>query len=122
VLTARADNHFRRVDDLDDTVARLQAYERAGADVLYAPGWTDRDDIARIVEAVGMPVNVIVLPGVPPVSELAELGVARISVGSGFALTAYGALVEAGRELLERGTYGFWELAGKAHALRDVYR
>ena len=70
----------------------------------------------------GTPVNVIVLPGVPPVSELAELGVARISVGSGFALTAYGALVEAGRELLEHGTYGFWEVAGKAHELRDAYR
>jgi 2-methylisocitrate lyase-like PEP mutase family enzyme len=122
VLTARADNHFRRVDDLDDSIARLQAYEAAGADVLYAPGLTGRDDIARVVDAVGLPVNVIVLPGVPPVSELAELGVARISVGSGFALTAYGALIEAGRELLEHGTYRFWEVAAKAHELRDVYR
>jgi 2-methylisocitrate lyase-like PEP mutase family enzyme len=121
VLTARADNHFRRVDDLDDTIARLQAYERAGADVLYAPGVTDRDDIARIVDAVGPPVNVLVLPGTPPLSELTELGVARISVGSGFALTAYGALIEAGRELLERGTYDFWELAGKAHELRSAF-
>ena len=121
VLTARADNHFRRVDDLDDTIVRLRAYEAAGADVLYAPGVTGRDDIARVVDAVGLPVNVIVLPGVPPVSELTELGVARISVGSGFALTAYGALVEAGRELLERGTYGFWGLAGKAHELREAF-
>jgi 2-methylisocitrate lyase-like PEP mutase family enzyme len=55
VLTARADNHFRRVDDLDDTIARLQAYEAAGADVLYAPGWTSRDDLARIVDAVRLP-------------------------------------------------------------------
>jgi 2-methylisocitrate lyase-like PEP mutase family enzyme len=121
VLTARADNHFRRVDDLDDTIARLKAYERAGADVLYAPGLIDRDDIARVVDAVGRPVNVIVLPGVPPVSELGELGVARVSVGSGFALTAYGALAGAGRELLEHGTYGFWEPAGKALELRDAF-
>jgi 2-methylisocitrate lyase-like PEP mutase family enzyme len=121
VLTARADNHFRRVDDLDDTIARLQAYERAGADVLYAPGVTDRDGIARIVDAVGLPVNVLVLPGTPPLSELTQLGVARISVGSGFALTAYGALIEAGRGLLERGTYDFWELAGKAYELRSAF-
>lgn len=121
VLTARADNHFRRIDDLDDTIARLQAYERAGADVLYAPGWVARDDLARVVESVGLPVNVLVLPGAPPVSELAEIGVARISVGSGFALAAHGALVEAGRELLDHGTYGFWKVAGQAHALRDAF-
>lgn len=121
VLTARADNHFRRVDDLKDTIARLQAYERAGADVLYAPGVVTRDDLARVVDAVGKPVNVIAVPGVPPVSELAEIGVARISVGSGFSLTAHGALIEAGQELLEHGTYGFWKVAGRAHASRDAF-
>jgi 2-methylisocitrate lyase-like PEP mutase family enzyme len=121
VLTARADNHFRRVDDLDDTIARLQAYERAGADVLYAPGLISRDDLARVLDAVDLPLNVIVLPGVPPVSELAELGVARVSVGSGFSLAAYGALVDAGRALLERGTYDFWELAARAHELRAAF-
>jgi 2-methylisocitrate lyase-like PEP mutase family enzyme len=118
VLTARAENHIRGVDDLDDTIARLQAYEQAGADVLYAPGLTDARDIRRVVESVRRPVNVLALPGVPPTAELGRLGVRRVSVGGGFAQVAYGALTTAARELLDHGTYGYWETARAADALR----
>ncbi len=103
VLTARTENHLYGVDDLDDTVRRLKAYRDAGADVLYAPGVAAPDDIERLV-AIGPPVNVLALPGAPTVPELADLGVARVSVGSLFAWAAYGALVEAARELLGPGT------------------
>jgi 2-methylisocitrate lyase-like PEP mutase family enzyme len=121
VLTARAENHIRGVDELDDTIARLQAYQAAGADVVFAPGITTAELITRIVDAVELPVNVLVLPGVPPVAELAELGVARVSVGGGFALTAYGALATAARELLEQGTYGYWEVAATGTKLRAAF-
>jgi 2-methylisocitrate lyase-like PEP mutase family enzyme len=119
VITARAENFLYGRADLAETVARLQKYQEAGAHVLYAPGITTPEQIRAVVSSVDRPVNVLALPGVPPVSELAELGVARISVGSGFALAALGELVEAGRELLERGTYDFWQRAG---AGRDVVR
>jgi 2-methylisocitrate lyase-like PEP mutase family enzyme len=112
VLTARAENHLHGVDDLDDTIARLTAYGEAGADVLYAPGLHRIEDIRRVVEAVGKPVNVLALPTAPPVAELADAGVARISVGGAFAFAALGAVVEAARELREDGTYGFWQRAG----------
>ncbi|HXP18972.1 MAG TPA: isocitrate lyase/phosphoenolpyruvate mutase family protein [Streptosporangiaceae bacterium] len=111
VLTARAENHLRGNPDLADTIARLQSYAEAGADVLYAPSVTAAEDIRRLVASVDRPVNVLALPGTPRVAELAELGVARISVGGAFAFTALGALAQAGRELLEQGTYGYWELA-----------
>jgi 2-methylisocitrate lyase-like PEP mutase family enzyme len=87
--------------------------------VLYAPGVTDAADIRSIVSSVDRPVNVLALPGAPAVSELAALGVARISVGGAFAFAAFGALVEAGRELLEHGTYGFWTRAAVGDALAD---
>jgi 2-methylisocitrate lyase-like PEP mutase family enzyme len=109
VLTARAENHIRGVDELDDTIARLQAYERAGADVLFAPGLREIERIRTLVEAVQRPVNVLLLPGAPPVPELAAAGVARVSVGGAFAFAALGAAVEAARELRERGTTGYLE-------------
>jgi 2-methylisocitrate lyase-like PEP mutase family enzyme len=112
VLTARAENHIRERDDLDDTIARLQSFQEAGADVLYAPGLTKLDDIRRVVEAVERPINVLALPGAPSIGELAQAGVRRISIGGGFAYVAMGAVVEAARELREDGTYGFWETAG----------
>lgn len=121
VLTARAENHIHGVDDLDDTITRLQAYQQAGADVLYAPGLTDADDIARVVESVQRPLNVLARPGVPPVAELGRLGVRRVSVGGAFALVAYGALAAAATELLEEGTYGYWATAGRADALRGAF-
>jgi 2-methylisocitrate lyase-like PEP mutase family enzyme len=107
VLTARAENYLHGRPDLADTIARLQAYQEAGADVLYAPGLTDLADIRQVVTSLDRPVNVLALPGGPVISELASAGVRRVSVGSGFAFAALGALVEAATELRERGTYGF---------------
>lgn len=123
VLTARAENHLHGRNDLDDTIARLQAYQEAGADVLYAPGLTKLEDIRTLVSSVDRPVNVLALPGGPTVAELAEAGVRRISVGGAFAFAAYGALVEAARELLDKGTYGFWDRAkvGRA-AVQEAFR
>src|SRR3954447_20588869 len=109
VLTARSENYLHDRRDLADTIARLQAFQEAGADVLYAPGIASADDIRSIVESVDRPVNVLARPGAPTVAELTELGVARVSVGGGFAFVAAGALIAAGRELLEQGTYGFWD-------------
>jgi 2-methylisocitrate lyase-like PEP mutase family enzyme len=109
VLSARAENYLHGRPDLADTIARLQAYSEAGADVLYAPGLTSMEDIRQVLGEVDRPVNVLAMPGVPPVPELAAAGVARISVGGAFAFTALGALVNAATELRERGTYGFRE-------------
>jgi 2-methylisocitrate lyase-like PEP mutase family enzyme len=111
VLTARAENHLHGRDDLADTIARLQRYAEAGADVLYAPGLTRADDIRAVLAAVDRPVNVLALAAAPSVGELAELGVARISVGGSFAFAALGELVEAARELRSAGTYGYWRHA-----------
>jgi 2-methylisocitrate lyase-like PEP mutase family enzyme len=107
VLTARAENYLNRRPDLADTIVRLQAYQAAGADVLYAPGLTSLADIRQVVSAVDRPVNVLATRGVPPVSELAEVGVSRISVGGAFAFAALGALVDAATELRDKGTYGY---------------
>ncbi|MHB8671326.1 MAG: isocitrate lyase/PEP mutase family protein [Acidimicrobiales bacterium] len=107
VLTGRCENYLHGRPDLAETIARLQAYQEAGADVLFAPGVSDADDIRQIVVSVDRPVNVLVVPGVPPVAELAALGVARISIGGAFAYAALSALVAAAREFKDQGTYGF---------------
>jgi 2-methylisocitrate lyase-like PEP mutase family enzyme len=120
VLTARAENLIRGNPDLDDTIARLQAYEAAGADVLYAPGLTTLDEIRRVVAAVGLPVNVLIRPGVPTVAELADAGVARISVGGAFSQVALAALEAAGHELLDRGTYDFLAAAGRGRRAAEA--
>ncbi len=104
LLTGRAENHLRGVHDLDDTIRRLIAYRDAGADAVYAPGLTDLEQISRLVRAVEVPVNVLVLPGGPTVAQLASVGVRRISTGSLLAAAAYGALVEAASELLADGS------------------
>ena len=109
VLTARAENHIRGVDDLDDTIARLVAYRDAGADAVYAPGLVDLGQIARVVEAVAVPVNVLALGRAPSIPELASVGVRRVSTGSLLASAAYGALMRGGRELLEDGTSRYAE-------------
>ena len=107
VLTARAENYLHGRPDLADTITRLQAYQAAGADVLYAPGLASLADIRQVVTAVDRPVNVLAFPGVPPVSELAGAGVSRVSVGGAFAYAALGALVGAATELRDKGTYGY---------------
>lgn len=109
VLTGRAENYLHGHPDLADTIGRLQAYQEAGADVLYAPGLTRADDIRQVVTSVDRPVNVLAMADGPPVADLAELGVRRVSVGGAFAFAALGAVVEAARELLDVGTYGYTE-------------
>ena len=109
VLTARAENHIHRHEDLGDTIARLQSYQEAGADVLFAPGLRTAPDVRQLVESVDRPVSVLALAGMPSVAELAALGVARVSVGGAFAFAALGALCEAAEELRDRGTYGYLE-------------
>jgi 2-methylisocitrate lyase-like PEP mutase family enzyme len=118
VLTARAENYLHGRPDLADTIARLQAYQQAGADVLYAPGLTALGDIQQVVSALDRPVNVLALPAAPTVAELADVGVRRISVGSAFAWVALGGVVEAAQELLGAGTYRFFARAstGREHA------
>jgi 2-methylisocitrate lyase-like PEP mutase family enzyme len=116
VLTARAENYLHDRPDLADTIRRLQAYQEAGADVLYAPGLTSLADIRDVVSAVDRPVNVLTLSGAPAVPELAAAGVRRISVGSAFSNVALGAVVTAARELQEQGTYGFLDQAAIGRA------
>ena len=120
VLTARAENYLHGRPDLADTIARLQAFQEAGADVLYAPGLRRLEDISQVVREVDRPVNVLALEGVPPVAELAGAGVSRISVGGAFAFAALNAVVSAAAELREQGTYGFRadSAAGAAAARR----
>jgi 2-methylisocitrate lyase-like PEP mutase family enzyme len=116
VLTGRAENHIRGVDDLDDTIARLIAYRDAGADAVYAPGLSDLDQIAAVVKAVAVPVNALALPNGPTVSDLASVGVRRVSTGSSLAGSAYGALLSGAQELLAEGTssYAASDLSGEA--------
>jgi 2-methylisocitrate lyase-like PEP mutase family enzyme len=122
VLSARAENYLRGNPDLHDTIERLLAYQEAGADVLYAPGLDRPEDLRELLAAVELPVNVLARPGTPPVAELAALGVARVSVGGAFAFASYAAALEAGRELLEHGTYGFTERSGAgARAVREAF-
>jgi 2-methylisocitrate lyase-like PEP mutase family enzyme len=104
VLTGRAENHLHGVDDLDDTIARLVAYRDAGADCLYAPWLSTAEQISAVVDAVGVPVNVLATPAMPPIPELARLGVRRVSTGSLLAAAAYGTLAAAARELAGEGT------------------
>jgi 2-methylisocitrate lyase-like PEP mutase family enzyme len=103
VLTARCENHLHGVNDLDDTIARLQAYAAAGAEVVYAPGLADVQQIATVVSAVGVAVNVLILPGGPGVDQLAGAGVRRISTGGLLSRIAQGAMVAAAETLRDTG-------------------
>ena len=108
VLTARAENYLYGRRDLDDTIRRLQAYESAGADVLYAPGLRAIDDVRAVCAAVSRPVNVLAGPWFT-VEQLAEAGVRRVSLGGSLAAAALTAFLHAAREVRERGTFGFME-------------
>lgn len=118
-LTARAENYLAGRRDLGDTIERLQAYQAAGADVLYAPGLTSKDDIAAAVRAVNRPVNVVMgLAGATwSLAELSAIGVRRVSVGSALSRAALGAFLRAAREMREHGTFAF---AGEAASYREV--
>ena len=122
VVTARCELYLHGPHDLDEVVRRLQSYSEAGADVLFAPGVIDLDEVRTLVASLDKPVNVLAMPGCPPVAELASAGVARISVGGAFAFAAYGALVEAASELRDQGTYTYRDRAGVgAKAIRQAF-
>jgi len=108
-LTARAENYLHGRPDLEDTIRRLQAFQEAGADVLYAPGLATKNDIATVVGSVDRPVNVVMgLAGAQlSLAELSAIGVRRISVGSALYRTALGAALRAAREMREQGTFAF---------------
>lgn len=108
MLTARAENYLYGRRDLDDTIGRLQAYEAAGADVLYAPGLRAIEDVRAVCAAVSRPVNVLAGPGFT-VEHLAEAGVRRVSLGGALARAGLGAFLEAAREVRERGSFRFLE-------------
>ncbi|MGA7885621.1 MAG: isocitrate lyase/phosphoenolpyruvate mutase family protein [Acidobacteriaceae bacterium] len=119
LLTARAENYLYGRPDLGDTIRRLQRYQEAGADVLYAPGLTTREEISTVVRAVHRPVNVLMgLPGAAfTLADLAELGVRRVSVGSALSRVALGAFLAAAREMRDQGTFTF---AGDAAGLHNL--
>ncbi len=108
-LTARAENYLHSRPNLKDTITMLQAYQEAGAEVLYAPGLARAEDIAEVVRSVDRPVNVVMgLQGVQlSLAELSLMGVRRVSVGGALARTALGAFLRAGREMREHGTFQF---------------
>jgi 2-methylisocitrate lyase-like PEP mutase family enzyme len=109
LLTARAENYLWKRPDLDDTIRRLQAFAKAGADVLYAPGLPDLDAVRTVCAAVDRPVNVVMglKGGVCTVSELEQAGVKRISVGGSFARAALGGFMRAAREVKDHGTFTY---------------
>ncbi len=122
VITARAENHIRGVDDLDDTIGRLQAFAQVGADVVFAPGIHTAEQIRAVVEGADAPLSVLARPGVPPVGELAELGVRRLSVGGALAFACYATLIDAARELQSAGTYGYLDAAVRGGTIaRDAF-
>lgn len=108
-LTARAENYLFGRRDLKDTIKRLQAYRKAGADVLYAPGLATKEEIAEVVTSLDRPVNVLMgLEGVRlTLAELSEIGVKRVSLGSVLSRVALGAFLRAAREMRDLGTFTF---------------
>jgi 2-methylisocitrate lyase-like PEP mutase family enzyme len=108
-LTARAENYLNGKPDIKDTIRRLQAYQEAGADVLFAPGIRTKEDIAAVVSSVDRPVNVVMglVNCELTLEELAELGVARVSVGGSLARAALGAFLRAAREMREKGSFAY---------------
>lgn len=123
ILTARAENYLLGRPDLRDTIARLQAFQEAGADVLYAPGLATKDDIGTVVRSLDRPVNVLMgLQGVQlSLAELAALGVRRVSVGSALCRTALGTVLRAAREMRESGTFTFAREAVSPREMSAVF-
>ncbi|HEY9538935.1 MAG TPA: isocitrate lyase/phosphoenolpyruvate mutase family protein [Kiloniellaceae bacterium] len=124
VLTARCENFLWGRPDLDETIRRLQAFQGAGADVLYAPGLRDLDAIRRLCAALEKPVNVLAgLSGTTfTVEDLATVGVKRISVGSALARLAYGACLNAAQAIAEQGTFGALSHGAGFADLEDRFR
>jgi 2-methylisocitrate lyase-like PEP mutase family enzyme len=124
MLVARAENYLHGRPDLDGTIRRLQAFEAAGAEVLYAPGITQPEDIRTVCSSVTKPVNVLMgMRGVAPLSvkELGALGVRRISIGSGFSRAALTAFLNVAREVIDDGTFTFAERTLYMSELADLF-
>ena len=123
MLTARAENYVIGRPDLHDTIARLQAFQEAGADVLFAPGLKSKEDIITVIRSVDRPVNVVMgLQGVQlSLADLSEIGVKRISVGSALSRAALGAFLRAAREMQTHGTFAFAEDAVKYSDINEMF-
>jgi 2-methylisocitrate lyase-like PEP mutase family enzyme len=122
-LTARAENYLVGRRDLSDTIRRLQGYQEAGADVLYAPGLTSKDDIASVVSSVNRPVNVVMgLQGVQlSLAALSSIGVKRVSVGSALSRASLGAFLRAAQEIRDHGTFTFAEEAVNYRDINEMF-
>lgn len=122
-LTGRAENYLHGRPDLRDTIARLQKYQEAGADVLYAPGLQTKEEIAAVVSSLDRPVNVVMgLQGVQlSLHDLSAIGVRRISVGSALFRTAFGAFLRAAREMHDQGAFSFAANAAKSKEVGAIF-
>lgn len=123
-LTARAENYLHGRTDLKDTIRRLQAFQEAGADCLYAPGLRSKEDIGAVIRSVDRPVNVLMgLQGVLlSLDELSQLGAKRISVGSSLARTALAAFLRGAREMREKGTFTFADEAVSPREISAIFK
>jgi 2-methylisocitrate lyase-like PEP mutase family enzyme len=123
VLTARAENLLHGRPDLDDTIRRLQAFEKVGADVLYAPGLRDLATIRTVVAAVGKPVNVVMSAADPAITlaQLAAAGVKRVSVGGALSRLALAAFLRGAREMQERGGFTWVRDTVPTRELRAIF-
>jgi len=124
VLTGRAECFLVGQDDINEVIRRLTAYAEAGADCLYAPGISERDDIAAVVKAVApKPVNLLIsAPGGLTIGDAADLGVRRVSVGGALARAAWGGFIRAAKELAEAGTFGGFAGATPHSALQALFK
>jgi 2-methylisocitrate lyase-like PEP mutase family enzyme len=124
MLTARAENLLHGRLDLDDTIRRLQAFEKAGADVLYAPGVKDLPTIRAVTSAVRRPVNVVMSAADPSLTlaELAEAGVKRVSVGGALSRLALAAFLDGAREMKDNGAFTWVSKAVPSKELKDVFK
>jgi 2-methylisocitrate lyase-like PEP mutase family enzyme len=122
-VTARAENFLYGREDLTDSIHRLRTYQEAGADVLYAPGLTTREEIAAVVSSVDRPVNVLMgLRGLElDMDELSEMGVKRVSVGSALSRAALGTFLSAAKEIRERGTFEFAKRAASSQEIEEMF-
>ncbi|MEP7111116.1 MAG: isocitrate lyase/phosphoenolpyruvate mutase family protein [Ferruginibacter sp.] len=120
ILTARAENFIHGRPDLNDTICRLQAFQEAGADVLYAPGLKSRGDISSLVRSLDKPVNVLT-GGALTIAELAEIGVRRISLGSALIRASLGELLRAASEIKDKGTWSFADKAIPYDELNEIF-
>tara|TARA_B100000676_G_scaffold313474_1_gene395231 strand:+ start:846 stop:1658 length:813 start_codon:yes stop_codon:yes gene_type:complete len=122
-LTARAEGLLRRTHDMDEIIRRLQAFEKVGADVLYAPSLTTLDEVSHVLAHVQRPLNVLAptCPGVS-VQQMSDVGVKRISIGGALARVMLGAMIDAGEEMLERGTFTWLEKAASGRRLVAMFK